>query len=108
MERRGVSGHFKTYVKALGQALLVHDLAQILLRGVDGGIDAHFAGKGKPVFVDVGDHDAACARVFADAARDNADGARAGDEHVLADEREHEGGMRGVAEGVKEGDDVLR
>ena len=108
MERRGVSGHFKTYVKALGQSLLVHDLAQILLRGVDGSVDAHLAGKVEPVFVDVGDHDAACARVFADAAHDNADGARARDEHVLADEREHEGGMRGVAEGVKEGDDVLR
>jgi len=108
VERRGVSGHFKTYVKALGQALLVHDLAQILLCGVDGGVDTHLSGKVEPVFVDIGDDDAACARVFADAARDNADGARAGDEHVLADEREHERGMRGVAEGVKEGDNVLR
>ena len=108
MERRGVSGHFKTYVKALGQALLVHDLAQILLCGVDGSVNAHFAGEGKPVFVHVSDDDAARARVFADAAGDNADGARTGDEHVLADEREHERGMRGVAEGVKEGDDVLR
>ena len=108
MERRGVSRHFKTYVKALGQSLLVHDLAQILLRGIDGSVHAHPAGEVEPVFVDVSDDDAACARVFANAARDNADGARAGDEHVLADEREHEGGMRGVAEGVKEGDNVLR
>ena len=65
----------------------VHDLVQILVRGVDGGVDAHFAGQVKPVVVHVGDDDAARARVFADAAGDNADGARAGDEHVLADER---------------------
>ena len=108
MEGRGVAGHFKAYVKALGQTLRVHDLVQILLCGVDGGVNAHFAGEGKPVFVHVGNDDAARTRVFADAASDNADGARAGNEHVLADEREHERGMRGVAEGVKEGDDVLR
>ena len=108
VERRGVAGHFKTHVEAFGQPLRAHDCVQILVRGVDGGIDAHFAGKGKPVFVDISNDDAARARVFADAARNDADGACARDEHVLADEREHKRGMRGVAEGVEEGDNVLR
>ena len=107
VERRGVAGHFKPYIEAFGQPLRAHDCVQILVRGVDGGIDAHFAGKGKPVFVDISNDDAARARVFADAARNDADGACAGDEHVLADEREHKRGMRGVAEGVEEGDNVL-
>ena len=83
MERRGVSRHFKTYVKALGQSLLVHDLAQILLRGVDGSVDAHPAGEGKPVFVHVGDHHVTRAHMLRHGCRHNANGARARHQHIL-------------------------
>ena len=44
----------------------------------------------------------------ADARRDDADGSRAGDQHVLAHHVPHQRRMGRVAEGVKKGDDVLR
>lgn len=49
----------------------------------------------------------ACAGEFTDARGNDADGAGAGDEDVLADQREHERRVGGVAEGVKECNDVL-
>jgi hypothetical protein len=64
-------------------------------------------GQAEAVVVDVGDDDAAGARIAADARGDNADRAGADDQHILADEVEHQRRVGGVAEGVKEGDDVL-
>jgi len=106
-EGRAAARHLQTHVEALGQPLLVHDLADVLLGDVHGRVGAHFARELQAVLVHVGDDDAPRARVLADAHRDDADRARTGDEHVLADQREHERRVRRVAEGVEERDDVL-
>ena len=60
----------------------------------------------EPVLVDVGDHDVARAGVAHDGGRHDADGAGAGDQHVLAEHRETERGVHGVAEGIEDGGDV--
>ena len=75
---------------------------------VDRGVRSHFLCQLQTVLVHVRDDHAARARVFADAGGDDADGPRAGDQHVLSDQREHERRVRGVADGVKEGHDLLR
>ena len=108
MEGGGVAGHFKAHVEALRQALLAHDLVDVLVFDVHGGVRAHFPREVKAVFVHVRDDHAARAGVFADARGDDADGPRAGDQHVLAHEGKHQGGVRGVADGIEEGHDVLR
>ena len=80
--------------------------ARVLLAHVDGEGDAELAGQFEAVGVDVGDDDVARAGVAGDGGGHDADGAGAGDQHVLAQHRERQRGVDGVAEGVEDGGHV--
>ena len=84
---------------------LLH-IGELLLAHVDGQRDAQFFGQFEAVRVDVGDHDEARAGVARHRGGHDADGAGAGDQHVLAQHGEGERGVHGVAEGIEDGGDV--
>ena len=69
---------------------------------------AHFAREIEPVGIDVGDDDFARARHFRDRHRHATDRARAGDEHIFADEIEGERGVNGVAQRIRTGNNIER
>ncbi len=75
---------------------------------VDRAGGAHLARQREAVVVDVGDHHIARANVARDGGGHDADGAGACDQHVLAHQVERQRGMRGVAEGVEDGSDLVR
>ena len=79
-----------------------------LARDVDGARGAHLAREIEAIVVHVRDDDVARADEARDRHRHDADRARAGDQHVLADHVEGEGGVRGVAERIEDRGDVVR
>ena len=68
---------------------------------------AHLGGEIQAELIDVRDHDVARAAVARNRHRHDADGSRAGDEHVLADDVEGERRVRGVAERVEDRGDFV-
>ncbi len=98
----GAAGHLQADVEALAQterALPVGD-------GGAGDIEreAHtdLAGQLQPLLADVGDHDVAGAGMPGHGRGHQTDRTRAGDQDVLADERERQRGVHGVAERVED------
>ena len=75
-------------------------------RGIDGEGDADFFGEVAAVLVGVGDDDVACSGVVGYGGGHDADGTGSGDEDVFAEDREGEGGVDGVAEGIEDGGDL--
>ena len=106
-ERGRVAGHLEPDVEALGHAELALDVGEVALAWVDGERRAHPPRELEPVRVEVGDDDVARARVPHDRGRHAADRAGTGDEHVLAEDRERERGVHGVAERVEDRGDVV-
>ena len=84
-----------------------HRVVEDVARDVDARWRPCFAREVEAVVVDVGDDDVARADVARDGDRHDADGSRAGDQHVLADHVEGERGVRGVAERVEDGGDLV-
>ena len=82
-------------------------MGQVFLCGIHRGIHTHLPGQIQAVIVDIGDDDAAGAGMLADRGGNDADGTGTGDQHILADEGEHQCGVGGVAEGIKEGHHIL-
>jgi hypothetical protein len=107
-EAGGVAGHLEAHVEPLRHAeLLLHV-------GEFGGADIHGAGHAhrlrqvEAVRVDVRDDGVARAGVVRDGGGHDADRAGAGDQHVLAEDREGERGVDRVAEGIEDGGNVER
>src|SRR5690606_23094627 len=73
---------------------------------VQGEADADLAGQLQALLAHIGDHDVAGARVAGHGGGHQADGSRPGDQHVLADDREGQRGVHGVAERVEDRGDV--
>jgi hypothetical protein len=84
-----------------------HDLAQVLGRDVDGVDVGDLGREGEAAGVHVGDDDVAGARVARHGRGHDADGARAGHQHVLADQVKAERGVDGVAQGIEDGPDLV-
>ena len=57
----------------------------------------------EPVLVDIRHDHVASARMFHHAGRHHSDRARAGDQHVLAQDRERQGRVHGVPKGIEDG-----
>ena len=72
------------------------------MRHVDRERQPHRAGQLEPVVGDVGDDDVTRAGVAGDDRRHDPDRAGPGDEHVLAEDRESERRVHGVAERVED------
>ena len=68
--------------------------------------DAHLARQFQTVGVHVGDHHVARAGVPRHGRGHDADGSRAGDQHVLAQHRKRKRRVHGVAEGIENGGDI--
>ena len=96
-----VAAHLQGHVEAF-HVQLFHRVLERLLGHVHHARGAHVGGQLEAVVVDVGDHHVARADVLADARGDDADGAGAGDQHVLAHHVELQRAVRGVAVGVEE------
>ena len=105
-ERLGMAGHLEPDVEALAHAQLFLYLRQRRRTGVDREGDPRAAGQLEAVVADVGDDDVARARVPHHSCRHDADGAGAGDQHVLAEDAELQRGVHGVAEGVEDRGDL--
>ena len=105
-QRGRLAGHLEADVEALAHAKLGHDIAEPGVGGVHGQGDADPPGEIQPVLRDVADGDVPGAGVPGHDRRHEADRAGAGDENVLAQDRERQGGVHGVAEGVEDGGDV--
>ncbi len=105
-EGGGITGHLEADVEAFGHGELFLDVFEVLAAGIDGERDAHFAGELEAILVDVGDDDVTGAGVAHDGGGHDADGTRAGDENVLAEQWEGEGGVDGVTERVEDGSDI--
>ena len=79
---------------------------RVVSLGFTARVDTHLAGQFQAVRIDVGDDDVARAGVPGHGGGHDADGPGAGDEHVLAEHREGQGGVDGIAEGVEDRGDV--
>ena len=107
-EGGGVAGHLQAHVEALGHSELLLHFRETGFAHVDGERYAQLAGERQAVRIDIGDHGVARAGVPRHGRRHDADGAGAGDQHVLAQHGEGKRGVDGVAEGVEDGRDVER
>ncbi len=87
--------------------MLLH-IAEFRLAHVHGAGDAHLLRQVEAVGIDVGDDGVAGAGVADDGGGHDADGAGAGDEHILTQHGEGKRRVDGVAEGVEDGGDVER
>ena len=108
VERRGIARHLKTHIEAFGESLRAHNFVQIFLRRVYCRINTHFAGKLQPVIIYICNNDTTRAGIFADTRSNHANRTCAGNEYVLTNQREHQRGVRRVAEGVKKRNNILR
>ena len=105
-EGGGVAGHLEADVEAFVHAAArVCTSLSVVAARIDGEGDADFFGQGAAVGVGIGDDDVAGAGVAGDGRGHDADGTGSGDEDVLAEHREGERGVDGVAEGVEDGGD---
>lgn len=103
----GVAGHLHAHVKALVNPQVRHNLFQVRLLGVHG-YDAKLPGQLQPVFVEIRNHHMPRPGEFGNGCRQDADGAGASNQHILRQEVEGQGGMGGIAEGIKDGVQLLR
>src|SRR5208283_1706449 len=94
-------GHFHTDIEAFGHAQFGHDIAQAFGFDVDRACRTHASSEREPVVVNVSYDNVTCADVARDRARHDANRTCAGDEHILADQVERQGCVRGIAERVK-------
>ena len=106
-ESNGRARHFKTHVEAADTELLHGAGNGLALRGVHRERCAHLLGDFEAILAEVGHDDVLRAGKLGDARGHRADEACARDEHVLAEEGEREGGVRGVAEGIHNGSHVV-
>jgi hypothetical protein len=104
----GVAGHLEADVEAFEHAEVGLHLLDGLFAWVEGMGDADLFGEGAAVGVGVGDDYVAGSGVFCDCSGHNADGTGSGDEDIFPEDREGEGGVYGVAEGIEDGGDLVR
>jgi hypothetical protein len=100
-QRHGVARHFEAHVEAFFHAEIFHGLVQGFARHVEAWRRPSWRRELEAVVVHVGDDHVARAAVTRNGHGHDADGAGAGDEHVLADHIEGERGVRGVAERIE-------
>ncbi|GAA3209727.1 hypothetical protein GCM10020256_07200 [Streptomyces thermocoprophilus] len=105
-QRGGVAGHLQADVEAFAQAEFALAVGDGGAGDVQGEAGAELAGEVEAFLADVGDDDMAGAGVLGDGGGHQADGAGAGDQHVLVDEGEGQRGVHGVAERVEDRRDV--
>jgi hypothetical protein len=106
VEGPGIARHLQADVEAFADVLRLHGGGERAALYIDDVGGAHLGGEVEAVVVDVGDDDVAGAEIAADAGGDDADGAGAGDQHVLADDVERQRAVGGVAVGIEEGGDL--
>ena len=101
-EGRGVAGHFQTDVEALFHAELPLHLAELAGAHIQGHRGPQLPGQAQPIIVQIGNHDKASAGVSGDGRGHDADGAGAGDQHVLPQHGEGQRRVHRVAERVED------
>ena len=101
-ERRRVAGHFQADVEAFAHAELLLHVGQRRRSRIDGQVGAQLAGQFEAIGIEVGDDDVAGPGMFDDGRGHAADRAGAGDEHVLAEHVERQGGVHRVAERIED------
>ena len=104
----GAARHLEPHVKSLLHPELGLDLGEVLAGDVHHARGAHLRCERQAVGVHVGDDHLACPAVLGDRGGHAADGTRAGDDHVLADQVELERGVGRVAERIEAREDVQR
>lgn len=102
----GAAGHFQANVEALLHAKIIDDGLKGLFGWVDGNGGPQLTGEFEAVRIDIGNDDMARTGMLDDGGGHASDGAGAGDEDILAEDIEAEGGMGGIAEGVEAGEDL--
>ena len=107
VEGCGRARHFQPDIEA-ADVQLAHGLLDSFAFGsVDHKVGSHAFGYVQPVIVQVCYDDMPCSGKAADGCRHGAYQPCSGDEDVLAEQREGERGVRGVAEGVHDGGNVV-
>ena len=105
--RRLGTGHLEGHVEPLDHAQLALDVGEVALARVDRDRRAHPHRQLAADRVGLRDHDIPGARVADDGRRHEPDRAGAGDQHVLAEDRERERGVDRVPERVEDRRDLL-
>ena len=105
-QRRRVAGHLEPHVEAFLHPQFFLNVRQRCLGRIHGAAYAHLARQAQPVRIFVGDHYVPRGGVPHHGGRHDSDRARAGDHHVLAQNRERQGGMDGIAERIEDRGDV--
>ena len=98
--------HLQSDVEPFAHAELLLHLGEVPLAHVDGHRHAQLFGQFQAVRVEFRDHRESRPGVPRHGGGHDADGTRAGDQHVLAQHREAERGVHRVAEGVEDGGHV--
>ncbi len=107
VEGRGISRHFQAYVEPLAHAKAGADRRQVLGGDVDRDHVGHPRRQVQPRLVHVGDDHVTRADMARDRGGHDADGPRAGDQHVLSDQRKAERGVHGIAKRVQDRADAV-
>ena len=107
LQRGRIAAHLEADVEALGHAELRHHVFDLLTGHVQHTRGAHASSELEAVVVHVREHDVARTDVTRDGRGHAADGTGPRDQHVLAHHVEGERRVRGVAERVEEGGDVI-
>src|SRR5271165_1216994 len=99
---RWVARHFQTHIEALPHAECFLSAGDRVVFHVERQVHFDFAGEIQPVLIDVRDHDVAGPGVADHCGGHDADGARAGYQHVLAEHIKRERSVYGIAQGIED------
>ena len=102
-QRGGIARHFEADVETFLHTQIAHGVVQGFTRHIERFGCAHFSGQSQPIVVHVRDDDVPRAAMPGNRHRHDADGAGAGDQHILADDVERQRRVRGVAERIENG-----
>ena len=107
VEGRGCTGHLQTHIETTDTELEHRILDRLAFGAIDGKGSTHFLGNLQTERVDVGDDDVLRSGITTDTCRHRADESCSCDEHILAQQRESQSGVRGVAERIHDSREII-
>ena len=107
IERRRRTGHLQSHIEALYSQLLHRTLDRLAFRTIDGYSSTHLLGYLQSQRVDVRHDDIFCSGVATYSCCHRTDESGSGNEYIFAQDRESEGCVGGVAEGIHDRCEVI-
>ncbi len=107
-ERTVIARHFQAHIKSFLHSQPAHAVFNGIGTDIQCGCDAHFLCQFQTIGVDIRYDDMSCPRMSYNGCGHNTDGARAGNEDILPQDRKTQSSMYGVAKRIKTTEQFLR